>query len=974
MDVAEGALVDEDDHGTADSFVSSITKREKQNLQARRSDGSDGDPFVGIGAGAGGRSKKQGNGAGKRSRAHGPKARFEEVADPEDGSGDAADQPEADMAGGGKRTIEPEVEDEDEHADDVPITVRNRGSEKGTGKCKGKSKGKGKDKGKDQGKAPAPEQVHAEDPSPVRSNRTSASVGAGAGAAVDAGAGAKVSSKRRKSEGKSEKKKKNTDDGRRPAGGAPNGGYLGKERSDYVFWKTTRKTTVVRRYVRVEEHSVSFDGNNRPIGAPILKSMVCNQLSQEDPLIEETKCNVKLVAVDWQTTLQAAQVHQKTIATQAPLTDPSAPLPTAESVLQNRRQSAEATFGFLGGNKSYAEDVSSAAKETATGRTSASGRAGGAGTGVRGTGWAGTAGESGSAKSSGGGSRLPGFPVASAMPAFPLAVVAGAGKASKKSAAVAAAAAATSAGSKRQGTPFEKKAKSPHAAAAAAAETAAALSKSKLKGIGKSIPSKKNADDLNTPAKRRRITQGDDAGPAVATTPKQGISRLSNADSGGFRVGEEVMAKWQGDRFYYHGTVASIKVAATGDAAAVYNIMYSDSTKTRTSQVRSAALRVGTQVHAKRRRDPDFSPGVVVSAGKSSVYNVRFEDEGDEHAVSIKDIALTNLVTGNDEDDSIPFSPEDKILSPTKDHTHSASGGEGGGGGGGGGGGASGSGKKAVARAAAEKAKPATKRSLIPPVQRDCACSFKHPSTTPETLIGPIPAGDPPQLLTGYFFVLTGGGADPAPRKGHLSCQINALGGSVVDDVKATLDALDDQDGEPTDFVVVLSDQVRRTQKYFHAMAADVPCIRFSWIADLCKSVVDGKYKVGRTAPVKLPTTPAPGKRDYVLTRGTAPDVFAQTWVMIIGEAGFCENWSKTLGIAGARIIYKDSARHLYNDADASSQAHLQCDYVLLEKNNKLPEKNGKMPARCAQFNVPAVTSDWVIQCLQAGALVSTDK
>ena len=99
------------------------------------------------------------------------------------------------------------------------------------------------------------------------------------------------------------------------------------------------------------------------------------------------------------------------------------------------------------------------------------------------------------------------------------------------------------------------------------------------------------------------------------------------------------------------------------------------------------------------------------------------------------------------------------------------------------------------ARTALKKKKVNTaKRKLDPLV--DCPCGFKHEESEREKSLGPIPepGGNHPQLLLGYFFVLTGGGDHPAPRKGHLSAQITALGGSLVDDVKEAIDDLEEDD------------------------------------------------------------------------------------------------------------------------------------------------------------------------------------
>ena len=90
---------------------------------------------------------------------------------------------------------------------------------------------------------------------------------------------------------------------------------------EHVFWKTTRKTTVVHRFVKVEVHTIKYDANHRQVGVPVLKSSECNELSMDDPIIEETKRGIKPADVAWKQSVQNPQ--RRTIRTPNPAAPPT---------------------------------------------------------------------------------------------------------------------------------------------------------------------------------------------------------------------------------------------------------------------------------------------------------------------------------------------------------------------------------------------------------------------------------------------------------------------------------------------------------------------------------------------------------------------------------------------------------------------------------------------------------------------------
>lgn len=171
---------------------------------------------------------------------------------------------------------------------------------------------------------------------------------------------------------------------------------------------------------------------------------------------------------------------------------------------------------------------------------------------------------------------------------------------------------------------------------------------------------------------------------------------------------------------------------------------------------------------------------------------------------------------------------------------------------------------------------------------------------------------------------------------------------------------------------MLLSDQVRRTQKYFHALAAQVPCVSFGWIAELCRGLGKqrrkdkGKQGGGGkgAADGESDREPLPTKKTHLLAPPAEEPVFRNKYILIVGDRPFTDTWSKTLGLAGARIIDKQGARTMWT---TDSQSNCSCDYALIQEQHK-------MPGKADSYDVVHVTTDFIIACLNEGAILPNAK
>jgi hypothetical protein len=306
-------------------------------------------------------------------------------------------------------------------------------------------------------------------------------------------------------------------------------------------------------------------------------------------------------------------------------------------------------------------------------------------------------------------------------------------------------------------------------------------------------------------AKRRRL----DGSAKSSRSGRSSSATATERHVPSFKQGDSVMAAYM-DQYYYHGRVVKV---ATGSSTPVYDIKFSDGNKSTTSDVQSDHLLPGTPVIAKRNSSSKgiFAPAVVdrdatvgESAG-SKVYQLVFDEDGESVRVPVKDIGLAMP-----SHEGPVFSPEENSISPAK--------------------------RRRVKAVSGNRG--------------PCECGVLEHSVD-ESCLGPIPVLKGRHLpLDKYFFVVSGF-RDRTDMRKHAQAQITALGGHIVESVSAYQQQGSDGDG---DEMIMLAESLRTTKQILSALAAGVPCVKYTWMVELCKTASE---KLGQPGDPRRALSPA---------------------------------------------------------------------------------------------------------------------
>ena len=393
-------------------------------------------------------------------------------------------------------------------------------------------------------------------------------------------------------------------------------------------------------------------------------------------------------------------------------------------------------------------------------------------------------------------------------------------------------------------------------------------------------------------------------------------------DPSALEVNSKVLAQYsKQDPLYYRGTVRKKKIIS--GKTLEYKIHFDDDStgKVDVSNICTPNLPAGSHVHVLK--DDHYYKAKIISDGPGDQYTVKFDDQKGHTVVPKSDVAID---------------------------------------------------RKYVA------ALQGAKVSKAP----NCECGSYHTAGVKETL-GELPPKNTPlnmQTMQNYFVFCTG---IESSQKEHAKDQIQRLGGvflgtedNVIKAVMMRMDHAKMRDSYSgvesclstpqskqlakakralqQQFVCVMPEK-STTPKYLLAAAAGIPCVTFEWVAEAVNNAL--------RRPMKSP--PKTSKDGLCLQRGnTRGGMFDGKSFRIIGNDTYEHKWKPILKAAGANLLDRTDARRVYTDQSSQLAGSVQDLTLMCEKENE-----GDIPATLRNLEIPIRGKDWVIECLQAGAVVT---
>ncbi|KJE94455.1 hypothetical protein CAOG_05093 [Capsaspora owczarzaki ATCC 30864] len=203
-------------------------------------------------------------------------------------------------------------------------------------------------------------------------------------------------------------------------------------------------------------------------------------------------------------------------------------------------------------------------------------------------------------------------------------------------------------------------------------------------------------------------------------------------------------------------------------------------------------------------------------------------------------------------------------------------------------------------------------------------------------------------LFLGFIFYLTcsvKNGDGSVVQKDALAEQIEAGGGHVMDTVF-------EADIEVSKGAFVVADTPRRTLKYLQALA----------IGSRKNAILDPK-KYTLAAGLSLLTNQ---EIEYPIFKSKEHRPFHEQTVLIGGEAEFRSFWKKVLDAGGAKVSQRPPNAVHASESNAT--------FLLLPSPATAPTPNDReisnLVRRANLHGIPAVTCEWIVQCLIVGRLI----
>ncbi|KAI8055348.1 hypothetical protein BDF22DRAFT_741938 [Syncephalis plumigaleata] len=179
--------------------------------------------------------------------------------------------------------------------------------------------------------------------------------------------------------------------------------------------------------------------------------------------------------------------------------------------------------------------------------------------------------------------------------------------------------------------------------------------------------------------------------------------------------------------------------------------------------------------------------------------------------------------------------------------------------------------------------------------------------------------------------------------KEELTYLIQDYGGQVEPDISVSNVNAASDDVLNNHTTILICGEIKRTKKYFLALALDIPRISYRWIIDVTKS--------GRLDTIL----------NYSLCNGFSKELNAfvasrpipaiTSIIHLKGSTTFKSDWETVLTAAGATIV------------DHKQLRTIGCDYLVLEKRPTSTWINNLSDTVRSRIKA-IVTSEWVAQCL----------